>query len=222
MFSRKWEKTYKKGQQLDNWPWSDVVSLTTQFLLNKKKIRRKYSVLELGCGGGPNIDFFIKSNFDYYGIEGSITAVRHLHKKYPKLKKRIICGDFTLNQPFKKKFDIILDRGSMTHNDTAAIKSGLRLARNSLKFGGFYFGVDWFSTDDSDFKIRGKKLDKFTLNNLTHGKLKNVGTIHFSNLRHLKELFKEWKIIQIDKKCKTQIKPLSYTRVVWDIIAKKK
>ena len=40
----------------------------------------------------------------------------------------------------------------------------------------------------SNLSSIGKKLDKFTLNNLTHGRLKNVGTIHFSNQRHLKDL----------------------------------
>lgn len=222
MFSKKWEKIYKKGQQLNNWPWSDVITLTSQFFLNKRKTRNKYSVLELGCGVGPNIDFFVKSNFDYYGIEGSISAVKRLKKKYPKLKKRITCGDFTIHQPFKKKFNLILDRGSMTHNDTVAIKSGLRLAKNSLKPGGLYFGIDWFSTNDSDFKSKEKKLDKFTINNLIYGRLKNVGKIHFSNQKHLKELFKKWKIIQLEEKTKLQLFPKkNFKRSAWLIVVQK-
>ena len=59
-------------------------------------------------------------------------------KRYPNLKKGL--NKKTL--PFvnlMKKFDIIIDRGSMMHNSTSSIKKGILLAKSSLKKGVIIF-----------------------------------------------------------------------------------
>ena len=87
MFSKNWEKVYKKNQQLSVWPWSDLITLISRYILRKRKIN---NVLELGTGAGANIRFFSEKNIDYYGIEGSKSAVNSIKKKFPYLKKKFL------------------------------------------------------------------------------------------------------------------------------------
>ena len=42
-------------------------------------------ILEAGCGGGRNMDWFVKNNFLIYGIDQSEAAILNLRGKYPDL-----------------------------------------------------------------------------------------------------------------------------------------
>ena len=119
-FSKEWSLIYKKNLQINNWPFSELISYTIRFSkLNKTKSR----VLELGCGSGPNIPFFLSLNAEYFGIDGDALIINKLKKQYPKLKHNLFCGDFTHKISFTKKFDLIVDRASLTHNSTNEIKN---------------------------------------------------------------------------------------------------
>ena len=99
MFSKRWEKSYKGKKQISVWPWSDLITLVSRYVLNKNKIK---NVLELGSGSGANIRFFVEKKINYFGIEGSKSAIKIIIKRFPKLKKNIFLGDFTKKIPFKK------------------------------------------------------------------------------------------------------------------------
>ena len=85
MFSKEWEKAYKLNTQQSIWPWSEMISLVSR---HTRKVTNGVRVLELGCGTGANIPFFLKKKFDYYAIEGSKTAIKSIIKRYPNLKKK--------------------------------------------------------------------------------------------------------------------------------------
>jgi len=133
-FSEEWEKRYLASTHLSIWPWSDIVSLVNRHC--KKMIKEKTGkVLELGCGAGANIPFLCSLGLSYYAIEGSSTIVRNLHKKYPDISDNIIVGDFTSEKTFGSDFDLIIDRCSVTCNDSISIKNTLHNAHKSLKNG---------------------------------------------------------------------------------------
>lgn len=74
-FSTEWEQTYKSNAQLSVWPWSEVISLTHRFCdLNKDLI-----VLELGCGAGANIPYFMSLN-NGGGVIRQICALLRLRR----------------------------------------------------------------------------------------------------------------------------------------------
>ena len=100
MFSKDWDKIYKKNKQVNNWTWSELVSYYNRYF--KKKNKKNFNVLEIGSGTGPNAAFFFKNNINYRAIEGSYNAVKLQQKKYPKFKKNFICGDFTKSLKFKR------------------------------------------------------------------------------------------------------------------------
>ena len=105
MFSNEWENIYKNKEEINHWPWSDVVSYFNRYI---RKYNKNFKVLEVGCGTGPNALFFSSLKVNYFAIEGSKEAVKIFKKKYPKLKKKIYNFDFTLIKPFKKKFNLVL------------------------------------------------------------------------------------------------------------------
>jgi len=120
-FSQEWEERYADNTHLSIWPWSDIVSLVHRHC--KPLIAARGRVLELGCGAGANIPLFLALGWDYYAIEGSPAIVAQLHQRYPHLVNNIRVADFTTDQPFDSFFDVVIDRASLTHNNTSSIKN---------------------------------------------------------------------------------------------------
>lgn len=221
-FSKEWESAYIRNAQMSIWPWSDVVTYVMRYI---KPTGKKFSVLDLGCGSGANIPFFLALGVDYYGIDGSETIIRNVGKRYPKIADRLVCGDFTQNLPFSNKFDLIVDRSSLTLNTSAAIKSCLdKLIYKALKPGGKFLGVDWFSTLHSDFP-EGKPIinDLYAKKGYQDGQFGKLGIIHFTNEEHLKKLFSKFNIIFLEQKFyQREIPDDNYVFAAWNFVASKK
>ena len=195
-FSKEWEDIYCQQLQLCKWPWSDLISYVMRYA-RPKDIRAK--ILELGFGAGANIPFYKSLNADFYGIEGSETVVAKVKDAYPEYSKNLICGDFTKEILFDNKFDIIIDRASITHNSTETIKNTIKLIKEKLNKDGKFIGIDWFATDHSEFDKNGELIDNNT-KILNNGYFAGVGEVHFSDDKHIKELFNDFKIINLKKK----------------------
>ena len=232
-FSVEWEKIYQTGAHNSIWPWSEVVSLTNRYFTgDKSKIR----VLELGCGAGANIPFFYAIGAEYCGIEGSITQVKKLNKQYGSpccadkyLRgggKNLITvsqGDFTEGLPFDGEFDLILDRSSVTANVTADIRKTIALAYEKLRKGGYYFGLDWISTNWGAFSDPAEVfdvIDEYT--RVFHsGHFNGMGNIHFSDAGHIRELFCQMTMIELYEKTSNYIVPKGKRTAQWSFVAQK-
>jgi len=222
-FSNEWNELYNKDLQLTSWPWSDLVSLVYKHC--DTAISNNGVVFELGSGNGPNIPFIESLNMNYYGVDGSESVVKKLHNKFPALKQRIMVGDFTKKECFLKlpKVDIVIDRASVTHNNELSIVSVLKNSYEALKPGGYYLGIDWFSTKHSDFGLGEEGGDAFTRNFIESGQFENVGNVHFSDETHLCELFSSFDIISLEEKIINTYEPKNNHQFSsWNIVAKKK
>lgn len=77
-----WNKIYKRNEQISIWPWSDLVSIVMR---HTKPTTNDFKVVELGCGAGANIPFFLSLGVEYYSIEASEIIVsrptRWCHQK---------------------------------------------------------------------------------------------------------------------------------------------
>ncbi|MBL8400119.1 MAG: class I SAM-dependent methyltransferase [Candidatus Accumulibacter phosphatis] len=220
-FSSEWEQRYAESTHLSVWPWSDVVSLVHRHL---KPILMAGGgrVLELGSGAGANIPLFISLGMDYYGIEGSPTIVKKLHQRYPDLIQNIIEADFTTRQPFEGRFDLVLDRASLTHNNTVSIRSALQIVSDALKPDGIFIGSDWFSMNHSDFLSGEAVDDDFTRTAYSKGQFTGVGKVHFSNALHLRDLFSNFEILFIEEKLMRRYEPQdNHQFASWNIVARK-
>jgi len=218
-FSIEWEKRFTENKSISIWPWSDLVSYVMRY---SNLTYPKFSVLELGCGAGANIPFFLSLNVDYYAMEGSTTIINTLKEKFPSIKKNLFVGDFTKEIPFSQNFDLIVDRSSITHNPLDGVQQCLDLIYKKLKNNGKYIGIDWFSTIHSDYKHGKSTKDKHTKKDFQTGQFKNVGMVHFSDKSHLVDLFKKFKILILEHKIiHKEIPNNNQIFASWNLVAQK-
>ena len=214
-FSTEWEEVYRRGQQQSIWPWSDVVSYVMRYARSN---REPYRVLELGFGAGANVSFFLSIGADYSGTEGSATAVELVRKRFSHAENfHVECCDFTQEIPFDGLFDLVIDRSSLTHNGTAAIRLCLQRVSHAIRPGGKFIGIDWFSTENSDFLTGRESEDYFTRISFPAGQFQGVGTVHFSNQAHLTALLDEAGFIteRIEHKLSDTLLPSGNGRMAW-------
>jgi hypothetical protein len=218
-FSNEWEQAYASGRAGSVWPWSDLVSFVMRYARPSKT---PFRVLELGSAVGANIPFFESLGVEYYGIEGSESAVKLLHEKFPALAERIVAGDFTQDIPFDIEFDLIVDRASLTHNSTTAIESCISLVEKYLVPAGFFIGIDWFSTMHSDFALGTSADDANTKSDIQTGQFKDIGKTHFSDKEHLLSLFKAFSLVSLEHKVVTKEIPHDdQVFASWNFVAQK-
>ena len=213
-FSEEWDRLYRDSRHMAVWPWSDLVSYVCQFAKPADGFTR---VLELGCGAGANIPFFIAMGADYRAIDGSAVAVSRLHEIHPTLRDRIVLGDFTRAIPFDGPFDLVVDRSAVTHNATEAIQAALLNAHRVLRPGGKFIGIDWFSSEHRD-ATGGRPLDPCTRTAIPGGShLSGTGAVHFSDREHLVGLLTSagFEMEKLEHKWHDQVIPEGGHRLAW-------
>ncbi len=218
-FSKEWDQIYQASQQMSIYPWSEVVSFVMRFA---RPLSAETTVLELGCGAGANISFFKNLGVRYYAIEGSPHIVEKLKDRFPDLKNQLVAGDFTEGIPFDFTFDLIVDRSSLTHNTTAAIRKTLANCHAHLNPGGKYLGIDWFSTHHSEFEKAQTHLDSNTRKDFTSGPFSSVGAVHFSDQPHLQDLFSSFVFERLEHKIiETLIPHENFRLATWNFLCRK-
>ena len=209
-----WNEIYKTEHHKSIWPWDDVIKLIKKFTNLKKKNK---NILEIGCGLGANIPFFLYEKFDYYGIDFSTKAVKKIKKKFPRIKKKIILSDlvkfnFSL---LKTKFNIILDRGTITHITDKNIKKILNQFSEITNKNSILVCCSLYSDKCTDrMKYKNKNIFK-------KGLFANVGYINFFNKKKLKKMFNQWEILFMEEvDYYDHIKKNRYR--YWNLVLKKK
>jgi SAM-dependent methyltransferase len=220
-----WESAYSIGSHNTLWPWSDLVSLVSRQIL-PISTPKKFNVLELGCGPGSNIPFFLSLNINYHAIDGSLTAINNVHRSFPSLSQNVVTGDFTQEKLFSNResfFDLIVDRAAITHSNRSEIKSVIRYIEDSLKPGGLFIGVDWFSKNHDDAFLGDEDSDKDTRTNISTGECSGIGKVHFSDQESMSNLFSSFDIIVLEEKVITRYDSSRQKKIAyWNIVAKKK
>lgn len=218
-FSKEWDDVYKSGAHDSQWPWSDVVALTCRYF----KEREGLKVLELGCGAGANILFFEKIGAKYYGIEGSGYQANRLRERFHSQNVFIKAGDFTQIIPFDEKFDLIFDRGAITCNTTESIRNAMSMVSEKLSWGGYFFGIDWFSDKHYGFMQRYenvRKIDDRTYV-FSDGYFSGLGDMHFFDRGHIEDLLSEFEIVSLEERVVTHFLPRNEIWATWNVVARK-
>lgn len=185
-FSTQWEDVYRRGEQTSTWPWSDLISYVMRYA---RPDGRPCQVLELGFGAGANVAFFLALGAHYSGTEGSATAVAQVRERFAAAENfRVACCDFTETIPFDGPFDLVVDRSSLTHNGTRAIRACLQRLHGLMRPNGKLIGIDWFSSAHADFAAGTALEDRYTRARFPSGQFRDVGTVHFSDEQHLRDL----------------------------------
>ena len=219
-----WESAYSLGGHNTLWPWSDLVSLVSRHCCPISS-PEKFNMLELGCGPGANIPFFLSLKVNYHAIDGSATVIDKVHTAFPVLSQKVVTGDFTRENVFSTRhdfFDLIVDRAAITHSNRNEIKSVLEYILNSLKSGGVFIGVDWFSKNHDDSTLGVEDSDHDTRTNIPTGECSGIGKVHFSDQENIRNLFSGFDIISLEEKVVTKHESSSQRKIAyWNIVAKK-
>ena len=208
-----WQEIYKQKKHISLWPWSDLISEFKSLNINKK-----INILEIGCGSGANIPFFLKQNCNYHAIDKSSHIINKLKKKYPKLKKNLIISNLLNDFSFKKKqFDLIFDRAAISHNHIHDIRKIIYKSTNLLQNKGYFIGIDWYSESSSEYKKTRKK-NSLTFNK---GTFKSLGPVYFFSKKEIEPLFVGYKLLSLKEK---KEKDFTKNNVLssWRFIAQKK
>ena len=215
-FSDEWDSQYATIAHLSI---SDLVSYVMRYA---RPTGPDFRVLELGPGAGANIPFFKHLTADYHAIDGSPTIVAALRTIFPEFSRNILAADFTSAINFDTPFDLIVDRAAITHNDTAAISKTLQMCLNILKPEGKFIGIDWFSTEHSDYRLGEEAGDYYTRRNIEEGQFHGIGNVHFSDREHLIKLFSGFRFEKLEHKIhKREVPQDNHVFASYNIIAVK-
>jgi ubiquinone/menaquinone biosynthesis C-methylase UbiE len=188
-FDKTWEKNvYSKGQQLNRYPYTDLVSYVYKFYGSKINSGKVLRVLEVGFGAGNNILFFAREGFETYGIEGSSSAhgfaVQRL--KDAGLSAELIIGDF-VSLPYNNDFfDLVVDREAIYANTPHSIRKTIEEIRRVLKSGGRFITFMYSLDHGSRLLDEGRLVDSNTYV-FEQGKFAGAGTTHFFSKEEIQD-----------------------------------
>ena len=223
MAINEWEATYSSGKHANSWPWSDLISLYIRYSKSLELNDSYPKVLELGSGTGNNYPFWRSLGAEYFGIEFSASAVAICIDRFPELRNKLQTGDFLTLKSASECFDVICDRASVTHCSNLSVQKVILNSLNSLKRGGLYLGIDWFSKNHSDYFAPSTHVDANTRSDFMNGQFVGIGQVHFANRNELLGIFKDFEILELSEKIVTSqySDRDSHQFASWNIVARK-
>jgi 2-polyprenyl-3-methyl-5-hydroxy-6-metoxy-1,4-benzoquinol methylase len=184
-FDKKWDEVYTNGQQLNEFPYTDLVS----FYYNKfKKNTEKLNILEVGCGAGNNLEFLAEMGHTVYGVDASEKVIEYAKKKF---RQKNLTGNFSVNKftklPFEENFfDLILNRAAICHTDIISADIALKECNRVMKNTGIFYST--FFTSFNTFKAN--MIDFGYYNSFEDG-FTDVGALKFYNIFEIIKIFEK-------------------------------
>ena len=187
-----WQSVYEKKQQLNRYPFSEVVSFCMK---NFSSYDQKQKIaLDVGSGSGVHSDFLAQFGFTVLGIEGSQAAVENAKILFPRKNISYKCCYF---EDFKTdlSLDMVLDRLSTTHSSLYTTINFYQDLRKSLNSGAkiFWQGFSW---DNSARKL-GEDMRDGSFSNFTGGILKDISPAAFFKEEDIINVFEGYKLDNI-------------------------
>lgn len=184
-FDEKWDEVYNKGKQLNEFPFTDLVSFYYNYF---DKNVSNMNILEVGCGAGNNLEFLAKNGHNVYGIDASEIAIKFSKEKFEKKK---ILGNFTIGEftelPYEENFfDLIINRAAICHTDIKNANIAMKECNRVIKKSGIFYST--FFTNLNTFKAT--KVDFGYYESFEEG-FQNIGALKFYNIFEVKEIFEK-------------------------------
>lgn len=149
-----WEKEYSKGNQVNKYPFSSIVSSISR---HKHLLPSTERAIELGSGVGNNLTYLATIFDEVLGIEQSKTAVRvsrEIHGGRKKIKH--LLSDLTkLNSDSLPKADLVLDRATLMTLSPEQMITAFYNAFMMLKAGGLFISEGIYFADRSSHEKLG-------------------------------------------------------------------
>jgi SAM-dependent methyltransferase len=194
-----WEAdVYARGQQLNRWPYSEVVSAVMR--ARNGRSPTDVPVLEIGCGAGNNVWFLAAEGFPAHGVEMSPTAVAHALERLRRegLSADLRVGDIAALPWPDESFEIVIDRGALTQNGHPHISRVLTDVRRVLRPGGLHLSFTLWGMGHPHRRF-GREVAHHTFDEFTEGEFATAGLISFFTAEDLELLFRDFSEARIDR-----------------------
>ncbi|WP_158658011.1 class I SAM-dependent methyltransferase [Agarilytica rhodophyticola] len=220
-----WEKHHSQ-RSWGKYPEIDLVKTVMREFKNKD--RSAVSVLELGCGAGANLSFFLCEGFQTYGIDGSPSAINNADKNLSLIKSSqqkkgtpfyfLSVGDFKSLPYESEMFTIVVDNLSIYANNSETIDDAYKEAFRVLKPNGFMYSRVW--GNNTTGSKTGEMIDIHTSKAPLLGPCQGMGTSHFFSRDELLEHFSQFSSKTIKRITEENTSDDIYTEE-WIVWAKK-
>lgn len=219
MSSSSWNDLYSQGQHMSVWPWSHLVSLVMRF--SELKREPNYKVLEVGCGAGANIPFFLNYTNNFFASDFSTVIVEQLKQRFPHIQENIFVTDFTQSLNHLDNLDLVVDRGASVNNTLSGINQYLELVHNALNDDGLLIITDWMSTKSSLFNGGVAIEDGLTKTDYQDGPFVGVGPIRFFDKNAILQATQSFELVYLEN-VTTEVDNEEIINSAWNLVLKKK
>lgn len=193
-----WDELHKK-KPWGRYPAEDLIR-TVMRNYKTQTSRTNCKVLELGCGAGANLSFFLNEDFQVYGVDGSFHAIEKA-KSFLKPKQNqtleLHVSTFENLQYQKNNFNLIVDYFALYANRIDVVKKVYSELNDLLETNGWFYGRVW-GTRSEGFQT-GTQIEVGTSENPETGPCANMGVSHFFTRGELDDLVKGWKYSEITR-----------------------
>ena len=195
-----WEKLHS-SQEWGKYPAEDIIRKVMR-AYRQRSTRETTKVLELGCGAGANLSFFLNEGFQTFGVDGAPSAINAARERLQPMKSEgqileLTCATFDQVDYPDEHFDLIIDYFAIYANPMSSITSTLDNAFRMLKPGGRLYSRSWGTLCQG--AETGEIIEAGTSKNPESGPCCNMGITHFFSLEEIQNLFSEWSEVEITR-----------------------
>lgn len=138
-----WEKVYAAGQQLNRYPYPEVVSFVKR--LGREREVSELTALDVGCGSGVHAFFLAEEGARVLAFDGSVSAIHHAKKIHPHERIDYSVAALSAFSAGDTRYDIVVDRLSSTCASEGEVADFYQRLRAHLAPGArvFWQGFDY-------------------------------------------------------------------------------
>ena len=192
-----WDKVFQ-DQDWGRYPAESLIRFTAKNFYQKD--REKINILEVGCGPGPNIRYFVKEGFSAYGIDISSIAI---NKAKRIMEEEGLSADLSVgnieNIPYSDSFfDGVIDNECLYHNSLENTNRILEEIKRVMKTGGLFYSRT-FTADMYIGRIQ-TKISDVEYDEISDGPFANTGFARLIDRNGIKKLYGQFfHIVSIDR-----------------------
>ena len=190
MNDTEWNTIYSRGEQLNRYPFAEVVSFV--FRNRPSSQAEDLFALDVGCGSGVHSAFLADQGYKVLGIDSSeaaISAAKVAYRRDEIQFAQVGFGDFDAGD---WKFDLVVDRCSTTHSSISTTERFFERLQSWLNPGArvFWQGFAW----DNSGRELGSESDDGSWTDFSSGVFAPLGRTAFFKENDVRRIFDKYQL----------------------------